>query len=200
MVISQEHEDNPGLRERKRVATRERISQRALELFEAKGYAATRVDEVCFDLSISKATFFRYFRSKDAILRAFAESLVAEALDRPAGYDSGNSPDSSVEGLRRICDQMERTGRARPQIVRALVESGAIDPVRDPSFGKVSDSPIAVLIRSGQASGEFSSSLSTALLALLFQAALYSVVGLWAAGVADEAPDFGVALLAVPRA
>src|SRR6266436_535937 len=80
------NEPKPGLRERKKARLRQQIVETALHLFRQRGYENTRIDDIVHTLEISQPTFFRYFPSKDAVLRevgrrAFsrqAESLKAE--------------------------------------------------------------------------------------------------------------------------
>jgi AcrR family transcriptional regulator len=59
-----------GLRERKRRQTLQRIATVSLELFLAKGYEATTLDQIAAAADISRRTFFYYFKSKDEILLA----------------------------------------------------------------------------------------------------------------------------------
>lgn len=61
----------PGARERKRVATRERIAAAGLELFLELGYEATTIDGIAAASGISRRTFFYYFSSKDDALLAW---------------------------------------------------------------------------------------------------------------------------------
>jgi len=74
-----------GLRERKRRQTLQRISEVGLELFVAKGYEATTLDEIATAAGISRRTFFYYFDSKEDILLAsvagFAEGLRALVVE-----------------------------------------------------------------------------------------------------------------------
>ena len=55
----------PGLRERKRRATRLAIQQAALRIAIEDGLAAVTVDEVSRRADISPRTFFNYFPSKE---------------------------------------------------------------------------------------------------------------------------------------
>jgi AcrR family transcriptional regulator len=59
----------PGLRERKKARLRQQIISTAIKLFRKRGYEKTRVDDIVEQLEISQPTFFRYFPSKDAVLR-----------------------------------------------------------------------------------------------------------------------------------
>jgi AcrR family transcriptional regulator len=73
-----EHEELPpdGLRERKRRDTFQRIARTGLELFLAKGYQATTLDDIAAAAGISRRTFFHYFKSKDEILLAWQSGLA----------------------------------------------------------------------------------------------------------------------------
>lgn len=78
-----------GLRERKKLRTRGALVDAALELFFAKGFENTTVEEIAAAVEISPRTFFRYFAGKeDVALAQFAEIdefCVAALAARPAG-------------------------------------------------------------------------------------------------------------------
>ena len=67
----------PGLRDRKRAATRARIEAAALDLVLRDGLEAATVDAISERADISPRTFFNYFESKDAAILG----LKPEALD-----------------------------------------------------------------------------------------------------------------------
>lgn len=71
-----EEDQRDGLRERKRRDTLQRIAQTGLELFIAKGYEETTLDDIAAAAGISRRTFFHYFKSKDEILLAWQIGLV----------------------------------------------------------------------------------------------------------------------------
>src|SRR6201997_3915329 len=58
-----------GLRERKKARLRQEIIDTSIRLFRKYGYESTRIDDIVQMLEISQPTFFRYFPSKDAVLR-----------------------------------------------------------------------------------------------------------------------------------
>ena len=76
-----------GLREEKKQATRAAIVDTALALFRAKGFHATRIQDITDRLRISEATFFNYFPTKESVLEAVADGVIDGSiaiLDREA--------------------------------------------------------------------------------------------------------------------
>ncbi len=77
----------PGLRVRKKDATRRRIAEEAMTLFLSRGFAATTLDDIAEAAGISKRSFFDYFPSKEDVVLAwqdvFKDELVAEVAARP---------------------------------------------------------------------------------------------------------------------
>src|SRR6201981_2441341 len=70
-----------GLRERKKIKTRQAIRREAIRLFDANGYAATTVEQIAEAAEVSPSTFFRYFPSKESLLLADdLDPLVLEAF------------------------------------------------------------------------------------------------------------------------
>src|SRR6201997_787503 len=71
----------PGLRERKKIRTRETIRREAFRLIEANGYAATTVEQIAEAAEVSPSTFFRYFPTKESVLLADdMDPLIMDAL------------------------------------------------------------------------------------------------------------------------
>src|SRR5438093_11148911 len=78
----------PSLRERHAERTRDAIVAAAFELFAAKGYAETTIDEISERADIAPRTFFRYFPAKEAIFfhnsTEQVDAAVAQLRARPA--------------------------------------------------------------------------------------------------------------------
>lgn len=73
MVIMCQGENNLSLREKKKIATRNKIFEVSARLFKEKGIENTTVDEIVKEAGIGKGTFFNYFPSKTALLLYFAQ-------------------------------------------------------------------------------------------------------------------------------
>jgi AcrR family transcriptional regulator len=72
-----------GLRERKKIQTKETIQREAYRLFEEQGYANTTVEQIADAAEVSPSTFFRYFPSKELVLMADdLDRVTVEALSR----------------------------------------------------------------------------------------------------------------------
>ncbi|MBZ4318026.1 TetR/AcrR family transcriptional regulator [Streptomyces huiliensis] len=66
----------PGLRERKKLQTRRKLMQVAVELFEERGYDKVSVAEIAAAADVSKMTVFNYCGSKEDILVGALEDHV----------------------------------------------------------------------------------------------------------------------------
>lgn len=76
-----------GLRERKKLQTREAIAQVAAELFARHGFESVTVDDVASAANVSRQTVFNYFPSKEQMLfdrdAEVEAALLAATRDRP---------------------------------------------------------------------------------------------------------------------
>lgn len=76
-----------GLRERKKLKTRESIQREAMRLIEKQGYDKTTIEQIAAAVEVSPSTFFNYFPSKeDVVLYDAYDPMIGKLLlERPAG-------------------------------------------------------------------------------------------------------------------
>jgi AcrR family transcriptional regulator len=94
--VMQAIDPTPGLRERKKIRTRETIRREAFRLIEENGYAATTVEQIAEAAEVSPSTFFRYFPTKESIVLADdMDPVILNALEE-------QPPDlSPIQAVRR---------------------------------------------------------------------------------------------------
>jgi AcrR family transcriptional regulator len=95
-----------GLRERKAQRTREQLVAVALRLFSERGYDAVTVDDIADDALMSARTVFRYFGSKDEILFAEDDQLLAVVLDAARSSTAPRAFDIALDAVVALAEQI----------------------------------------------------------------------------------------------
>lgn len=103
-----------GLRERKRLATHQRIADEAARLASLKGVAGTTIDEIAAAAQVGRATFFRYFDAKEvAVAEGFSVpwmQLIIDNLDtQPPHLDPMQAVLETFHGFAPVLDADGRT-------------------------------------------------------------------------------------------
>lgn len=81
-------------------STRDRILDAATELFYAQGIRAISADKIIERAGITKVTFYRHFRTKDALVVAYLERQAA--WERGVLHELRASADDDADALRRF--------------------------------------------------------------------------------------------------
>jgi AcrR family transcriptional regulator len=170
----------PGLRERKKARLRQQIIETAIRLFRKQGYEKTRVDDIVKILEISQPTFFRYFPSKDAVLRDVGQRGFQCITERLKSELSTKA--STADRLRRLYHTMACEAEGDRPLWQAVVLSGAMDAVRSPEV-RGAECIVAGLLREilvqGQKRGEITSAFPAIHLAEFMEALYHTVVRQW---------------------
>ena len=94
-------------------ASRERIVERAAELFAQRGIAGTSVDEVLAAAGAGKGQFYHYFRSRDELTAAAVGHRCAQVVSGLTAALGGVSSMVQLErALAGFVDEFERSGLA----------------------------------------------------------------------------------------
>lgn len=68
-----------------RPGPRERIIEKALELFYEQGYKATGINQIIAEAGVAKASFYSHFKSKEALCEAYLNEMsdtILQALEK----------------------------------------------------------------------------------------------------------------------
>jgi AcrR family transcriptional regulator len=92
-----------GLRERKKLETRQQLMYIAMRLFAERGFDAVTVPDIAAEANVSPSTFFRYFTSKAGVVFGLATSRLAvlqgQLDDRPADTPALTVAHTFLHGL-----------------------------------------------------------------------------------------------------
>jgi AcrR family transcriptional regulator len=170
-----------GLRERKKARLRQQIIDISIRLFRKNGYEATRIDDIVHALEISQPTFFRYFPTKDAVLREVGERGYACICERL--HSELSSKARTDQRLRRLYIAMAREVEGDRKLWQAVVLSGAMDPVRSAELRGHEETAVSLLreiLTQGQQRGEVTRAFPVVHLAEFMEGLYNTVVRQWA--------------------
>jgi AcrR family transcriptional regulator len=174
-------ESEGGLRQRKKARLRQQIIDTSIKLFRKQGYQETRIDDIVHALEISQPTFFRYFPSKDAVLREVGERGYACICERLRSELSSKA--GTEERLRRLYITMAKEVEADRKLWQAVVLSGAMDPVRSAELRDHEEAAAGLLreiLTQGQKRGEVTRAFPVVHLAEFMEGLYNTVVRQWA--------------------
>jgi AcrR family transcriptional regulator len=129
-----------NLQSRKQELVRNAIYDAAIELFAARGFDQTTVEEVALAAGVSRRTFFRYFESKDHLL---AQSVVSYGKALVAGVAACTLSLSPLEMVRETVAAGARYAASQPhtrQTIGIAVKSASARQAHQSRLIEVEDS------------------------------------------------------------
>ena len=140
-------------------ARREAIVAAGLEEFVARGFAATRLDDVARRAGVAKGTIYLHFKDKESLFEELIRTAIVPLVTRLGAPPPAGSVRDIIEGFARAFIQEVATTK-RGDIVRLIVAEGPRFPgVADFYYREVVSRGLAgmrALIELGIARGEIS--------------------------------------------
>lgn len=168
-------------RRRRKEARPAEIIEAALAEFAARGFGATRMEDIARRAGAAKGTVFRYFPTKEALFEAVALSRVTPIWDAVEAHVSALSGPCLprikllAEGLYLGMERAEMPG-----LMRVIIGEGWQFPAIVESWHRLSVSRAEAILRrlveEGVASGEFRASAVTAMPMLLMAPAVMTAI------------------------
>ena len=169
-----------GLRERKKARLRRQIVDTAVRLFRERGYNSTRVADITEALEISQGTFFRYFPSKNAVLREVRREVLRRFY---LALEEGSATGSFEAGLKRAYGQLAHFITADPTLSRAVMMTGSGLPWTSPDAEDRQvirgASPLEDALKKAQGWGELAPSPSATQLSQILWGMMSVVIAQW---------------------
>ncbi len=112
-----------GRRERKKLELRGRILAAAGELFDQRGFRATKVSEICERADVAHKTFFNHFASKHDVLREIAHFALDELLTSVENARKAERSTSAriAHFFREVAERTAQGGAMHRELVTELV-------------------------------------------------------------------------------
>jgi AcrR family transcriptional regulator len=175
----------PGLRERKRRQTRERLTRVAMALFLDRGFEATTLDDIAAAADISRRSFFHYFASKEDVVFAWQEettaALIAAVAARPAAESMLAAAENAILAMVGQLEPGEALAMARLKRDNPALQ--ARDQVK---YEKLERALAEAL---GKRAGHKTEKLTARLVAMIATGAMRIGGEIWAAEGAREKPE-----------
>jgi AcrR family transcriptional regulator len=148
----------PSSRAERAAERRAAIIEAALDEFIARGFTATRLDDVAKRAGVAKGTIYLHFKDKESMFEELIRTAIVPLIGRLAAPPSlGGSVRDALEGFARMFIQEVATTR-RGDIVRLIVAEGPRFPaIADFYYREVISRGLAAmraLIELGIARGE----------------------------------------------
>ena len=175
----------PGLRQRKRQQTRERLTRVAMALFLERGFETTTLDDIAAAADVSRRSFFHYFASKEDVVFAWQEEITAALIEavaaRPAGESMLTAAENAISAMARQLEPGEAVAMAKLKRDNPALQ--ARDQVKYEKLER------ALADALGKRADRSSEQLEARLVAMIATGAMRIGGELWAAEGAHEKPE-----------
>ncbi|RUS45486.1 TetR/AcrR family transcriptional regulator [Cohnella sp. AR92] len=167
----------------KKLLTRQRIMESAVELFEERGFVSTSVQQITDRAEVAKGTFFNYFASKEDMILELESDTMIQVIGKRLGSE-GPFLAQLFEGMldyARKYPMYKSTTRAVLQGMFGSAKIGDVQRKRSTQFIDY----LVPLIKRAQENGEVDKELSAEQIARTAVEAHYGVLMIWSLDLDD---------------
>jgi AcrR family transcriptional regulator len=174
-----------GRRQRKQDQTADHLSATAYRLFEAHGYDAVSMEQVADVADVAKATLYKYFPVKEALIaHRFRLDIAAGMAARAPALLAQQTFESRMRNLLRESAAWHSERRAYlPHYIRYLTSARRLEERNPAAVNASSDGRqiLAAMFRAAQQSGEIKAEPAAEQLAMNFEYLLFAAITAWLA-------------------
>jgi AcrR family transcriptional regulator len=129
-VSSERAPSRPSKRAVGATERRAAIVAAGLEEFTAKGFAATRLDDVAKRAGVAKGTIYLHFQDKDALFQELVRTALGPLIVRISNPPIGAGGGSARAAMEALAETFAREviGTRRADIIRMIISEGARFP------------------------------------------------------------------------
>jgi AcrR family transcriptional regulator len=164
----------PGLRERKKHATRYALMVTALRLFSDRGYDHVTCEDIADTANVSPRTFFRYFDTKADVVMGFAPIRMA-AFEDDLRADGRTVVELVLEHLESLVDEWN----GDPEVFQTQADLADRNPAVAAVRARVFDRYREIVVTALHAEGRLESAFEIELLAAYLVDAFLASLRVW---------------------
>ncbi|MGH9094669.1 MAG: TetR/AcrR family transcriptional regulator [Acidimicrobiales bacterium] len=165
-------------REQSKQANRERLYDAALDLFADRGYASVTVEDICARADVGRATFFRLYGTKAALLDEFSRRVAAEAEAQLARARPADATSALRIVAEIMCDAWISSGVTVRQMAQEYIHSVSLVAGSRSAQAELQEL-VSGIVRAGQERGELSGAPHPDFLGWMIVTALSGAIATW---------------------
>jgi AcrR family transcriptional regulator len=169
-------------RERRKQEFRDKIMEAAIALFELQGCEATTLESICERADVSRPTFYKYYPSKQDLIKALAETLWLKLAEELTSESMARA-ESTAQYIASFFELIRREFAKYTRLERDLVCQSMINDPHDIGSASVLAGLTALfegVYRAGLERGDLGSHYPVDFLAEMTMGAINAVMMNWA--------------------
>ena len=170
-----------GRRERRRIETREKLYQTAMELFAKRGFFETTTEDITNAADVGQGTFFNYFPTKSHVLIVLFEKQLSKIAAAQQEADAGNTPIRDVldRFIHSIVEELARSHALTRSLLTAFASQEDVRGLVTNTLSRGREH-LGRICEIGQQRGEIRRDRKPADLAMAFQRNVLGTLLIWA--------------------